>query len=298
MKFTVRESKDSALAYIQALLAAGHERVKDPHQADFILYDTENVSWRREQLGMLLQKIPGFIYPHTPLTCWLWDGVYEPLPVACNFVAGPAQKEAMQIYGYPHRVEATGFPRCEVLPFRPTSGRHLLFVPARPRRDGGRQAAYDRQAFQFVVDHRAMFESVTVCHVGQYDDCQVQGITFLRDDIKSLISPIANMLERVDRADLVLSCNTPAALGVARGRPTIMYGEMSAVPQTNTGRAPQHYDRYASLLRYPLLLEQMTIDDVLAACSCANEAVEAWKAGHIGGNFNAERFVRLVEEYL
>jgi hypothetical protein len=298
MKFSIRRNKDSSLAFEQALLEAGHQRVTDPQKADFLLYDIENIGWRRDQLEELLQKIPGFIYPHTPLTCWLWDGVYEPLPVACNFVAALAQKEAMRIYDYPNRVEATGFSRCRVLPFRPTSGLNLLFVPARPRRDNGRQAGFDASALEFIADHRAQFESVTVCHVGQYDDYRSNGVTFLRYDIKALSSPTANMMGLVDRADLIISCNTPAALGVARGKPTIMYGEMAAVPQTNTGREPLHYDQYGHLLRYPLLLEDMTIDDVFRACSRENESVESWKTGNIGGNFNAEQFIKIVEEYL
>jgi hypothetical protein len=298
MKFSIRRNKDSSLAFEQALLEAGHRPVARPEEADFILFDSENVGRRREELKALLEHRPGFIYPHTPFTCWLWDGVYEPLPAACNFVAALAQKEAMQVYRYPYRVEPIGFPRCDVLPFQPTSGRNLLFVPARPRRDDGRQAGFDANALQFVVEHRARFESVTVCHVGQYDGYHMKGVTFLRYDIKALPSPTANMMELVDQADVIISCNTPAALGVARGKPTIMYGEMAAVPQTNTGRAPLHYDQYSHLLRYPLLLEDMTIDDVFTACSRENESVETWKTGNIGGNFNAEQFIKIVEEYL
>jgi len=204
----------------------------------------------------------------------------------------------MQRYGYPYRVETVGFPRCEIKPFQPRAGRKLLFVPGRPRRDGGRQAAFDWSALDFILDHKKCFESITICHTGQYDGMNIEGVEFLRDDLKQLKSPTRNMLERVDNADLVISSHTVAVLGVARGVPTIFYGESAVTPQTTTGAEPKHYDKYAELLQFPLILEGMTIDEVLAVREVQNPFVENWKAENIGGNFQADTFIKVVKEYV
>jgi len=286
MKFSVRKNKDSSQYFVNALILAGHQMVKrDP---DFILYDAV-VKYDDD-----LKKVPNFIYPHTPHTYWLWDGVYPQFPVSYNFVATQAQKQAMSLYGYPYPIEPVGFPRCSVFDFKPTQAKRLLFVPARPRKDEGRQAYLDTMAFRWVIENCDLFERVVVCHVGQFDGYFDQRIEFHKQNLKADPNPTENMLRYVDNADLILSVNTVAYLGVARGKPTVFYGE-STTPETTSGKKPANWKKYEHLMRFPLSLEDMSVSDVLKVCEDKNDRVEEWKMNNIGSNFDSDKFVSLVE---
>ena len=299
-KFYIFRNKDSGEAYVQALNSAGYAETDDAFQADFFLMDHEQVAGRREKRKRLLERGPGFIYPHTPLTPWLWDGIYQPMPMACNFQSGLGAVELMKAYGYPNRVEAVGFPRCEVLSFRPTTGVRLIFIPARPRKDKGRQAALDLQAFHWICDHRDAFESVTICHMpGQFDNYppNFKDINFVETGPHKSATPAADMATRIDQADLVIAVTTPAALAVARGVPTVMYGQRYA-PETITGQRVASWEKYRHIYAYPLDLECMNLEDVQEACRVQNSAVELWKEQIIGGNFNARAFLSVIAEYI
>lgn len=297
MKFSIRRNKDSSLAFERALLEAGHQPVARPEEADFLLFDSENVGRRRDELSVLLARRPGFIYPHTPQTCWIWDGVYQPLPVACNFVYAEGPKAAMELYGYPCRVEVVGFPRCEILPFRPARGTKLLYIPARPRKDGGRHEALDRNVLEFILKHRERFESVTVCITQpQFPELEDghRGIRVIRTDPKGTPTPAQDMVRRIDQADVIISTNTPGVLSVARGKPTIFYGEHE-IPDTITGAKPKSYEKYRHLLQFPLTLEDMTIEEVLFTRLQLDERVEKWRTLNVGEPFNARKFIRMIE---
>ena len=298
--FYIFENKDSAKAYIQALKDGGFEHVKHMEDADFLLYDSEGVGGRFKVKEAFLKKGVGFIYPHTPLTCYLWDGIYKPLPVACNFVSGRGQRACMKAYEYPYRVESVGFSRCEVLPFQRARGNNLLFVPARPRRDHGRQEVLDRAALDFIIKYRSDFDSVTCCRIdGQFEEYKDgdHRIHFMTTIPSISFSPANDMIQRIDNHDIVIAVTTPAALAVARGKPTIMYGQ-NKTPETLTGNKAKSYEKYRDVYAYPHSLEAMTIQDVMNLAESGSTQMEQWKKNHIGGNFNAEAFLSIVREYV
>ena len=299
-KFTVSQNKDAANAFVSALLAGGYEYTNQLSEADFLIFDHENIDRRRAIKEQFLENHAGFIYPHTPLTYWLWDGIYNPLPVACNFVSAPGAKLAMESYGYPYPIEVIGFSRCEVLPFQRTDGRRLLFVPARPRRDKGRQEILDNQALSFVREYASYFESVMICRLeGQFPLLHDGdfGMTVITTNPKQSKNPAAEMIERIDAADLIISTTTPAALAVARGKPTVFYGE-TTIPETITGKYPSNYHLYKHIHRFPITLENMSIVEVLGQCKYANPSVEHWKEKNIGENFNQEMFLNVIKKHV
>jgi len=300
-------NRDAADAYVHALFEAGYKISLKMQEADFLLYDYERGSGgKRAEMERFLASKPGFIYPHTPLSWFIWDGAYRPLPVACNFVAGEAAVEGMKAYGYPYRVEAVGFSRCEVRDFKPTTGKRVLFVPARVRKDGGYASEEYKvktpQAFRFLLDHANEFEKVTVCYthsfgaVGISDwvgEAAAKGFDLIFTDPYRDTSPMKSMMERIDVADLVISCETVGCVSVAKGKPTVFYNAR-AIPTTLAGQAqhPEAYKEYS----FPLALEEMTVNDILAVRDEKNDAVEHWKQRNIGGNFQAEKFLRIVKE--
>jgi len=299
-KFAVSQNKDAANTFVYALRVAGYEYTKRLKDADFLLFDHESRGRRRVTKEKFLEKHKGFIYPHTPLTYWLWDGVYNPLPVACNFVSAPGAKLSMESYGYPYPIEVVGFPRCEVLPFQKTDGKRLLFVPARPRKDKGRQEILDNQALSFVREYASYFESVTICRLdGQFPNLKDGdfGMRVITTNPRQSKNPAQEMIERIDKSSLVISTTTPAALAVARGKPTVFYGETS-IPETITGLPPKSYKLYKDIHRFPVTLESMSIVDVLGQCKYTNPSVEKWKEDNIGKNFDKERFLNVIKNHV
>jgi len=296
-KFSVKRNKDASLVFENALLDAGYEYTKKVNEADFFLIDCEGRDVKRDKLLERLNGRPVFIYPHTPLTSWLWDGVYEPIPVARNFVFSSAAEDVMEAYGYPYPVEVVGFTRCEILPYQPTSGTRLLFVPARPRKDGGKHAELDLSVLHFILSNQKHFESITICTIRDYafpDLKDTSRIKVIRTDPKAVPSPTQDMVDRIDNADIVIGVHTTGALAVARGKPTIFYGQQFP-PDTVTGCTPAHYDTYGDLLRFPVTIEEMTIKDVLDVRKFDCPRVEEWKQMNIGSPFSADKFIRTIK---
>lgn len=302
------ENKDAGRAYEQALASAGYEkypRWTSMMRAGFGLIDHEHAGNRVKLLREFLNSgRPIFIYPHTPLAFFLWNGGVENLPVTCNFVAGEAAKQSMRAYGYKSKIEAVGFSRCEVKPFKPTTGAKLLFVPARLRGGSGGYATteyteFTPRAFQFVLDNLKYFERVKVCYTHDFVDpvdYLKTGIEFVFTKPNASHAPTADMLRHIDEADIVISCETVGCLSVARGKPTIFYNTKS-VPALS-GRYIQSYEKYRQWYQFPLDLLDMTINDVLALRCQENPKIERWKRGIIGGNFDAGIFLSIIREYV
>lgn len=302
--FCVVRNKDSAEGYIKALEVAGYKEA-GCNLADIVLLDRGNYGNRYAQRLALVRRKPGFIYPHSPTAYFLWDRIQEPLPVKCNFVHGEGAKWAMRRYGYPHRVEACGFSRCEVAEFTPTAGTSLLFVPARPRSDNGVWQEKNIRAFKFILDHRELFQKIGICYTAslatigfeQYSDIyKGMEINFILTNPKTSPHPTQEMIERIREADLVISCTTVSALSVAMGKPTIQYGEDDVLTDGG-GHMAKNYHLYRDIYEFPLQLERMDIDDVLAVREEKNAAVERWKTLNLGGKFMPERFISVIEEY-
>ena len=302
-KFSVIANKDSTKVYIDALVQAGHERIGKTGQADFMLIDHEHAGGLHDRIEEFLKTRPVFVTPHTPLAYFLWDGHYSALPISCNFVVGSAAEYSMRAYGYPYRIEQVGFHLCEVRPFQPTTGTRLLFVPARTRGDGSYASKdYARttpKAWQWILDHLDYFEQVTVCYVNDFmdeADYLTSGIKFIKTFPQQSAAPAAEMLERIGRADLVISCETVGCLSVALGKPTVFYNAKTTATSGNIPAA--NFEKYRQYYAFPVTLEDLTIQDVLAMRKNQNSAVELWKRGNIGGNFDAEKFISVIEEFV
>lgn len=293
--FAIIKNKDSAYAYSEALIEYGYESAPLP-VADFVIYDVERRPWKHAD--MILNR-PAFIHPHTPASFWLWDGLYQPYPVCCNFVVTETFRECMQTYGYPHRVEAVGFHHCEVKPFTPTSGKRLLFVPPHPLGNGKYRAPGVKgnisAAFEFIVNHLDYFDHVTVCYVNTMENngiYPVDEIEFIQTNpYKKNTRPAQLMVERIDSYDLVISSSTAGYLAVARGVPTIF------IKQVREWKG-KHWNLYGDVLYFPNDLEHMAIKDVMKSCEVQSPEVQLWKKQNIGGNFQKEKFIATIREFI
>lgn len=287
-----------------ALIKAGCVE-SDMIHAEFILHDAVH-----EGYAMRGDSRPSFVYPHTPQSWFLWDGMLVPNKVSCNFVAGEGAIRGMRSYGYPHRIEAIGFTRCAVKPFQPTPGRKLLIVPAhRTRANTYSEPDYVNRAIGTIRRffwHRSIcnyFESITIC----WDEPAL--VNFARKyagdrSIKIVPTnpykdrnPLVSMMERIDNHDLVLSCGTVGCVSVAMGKPTVFFGE-EGVPHTPPGRAARNFHLYSDIIRHPLMAEKMSLDEMVDVCKAPDPRAEKWKHDIIGDNFDAEKFISVIKEFV
>jgi hypothetical protein len=300
-RFFVTRNADSDEMYCQALASSGFVEVSSPETADFILHDAVHPG-----VESFIRTKPTFIFPHTPQSSFLWDGILGIDPVCCNFVAGEAGIKTMKAYGYPYRVEAVGFSRCEVREFTPTAGNDLLVVPSHPLQHGEYTLAgymgWVENVLRFILHHRSEFGKITLCWSEKKIDPMLveemgkSGVVIIPTDPYKDSEPLKNMMGRMEKSDLVLSCGTVGCVSVAMGRPTVFFSEFGN-PRSNP-RDALHPDLYVGFLRFPLQAEQMSIDKILEVRTKKNTRVEYWKEQNIGGPFNAKKFISVIREYV
>jgi hypothetical protein len=156
-----------------------------------------------------------------------------------------------------------------------------------------------RSAFDWIVKYKKYFDSVTVRIFGTIEQnglYKSDGVQFENAAVATRYTAALSTrasIESIDRNDLVISCNTFGYLALARGKPTILYGNTS--PRTREGGV-NNYHLYKHLIDFPNPLESLTIDEVLGAGSIINAEVEEWKSKTIGGQFDVEKFLSIIKE--
>lgn len=302
--FFIFENKDAGKAYLDALRSADYGQVGELQDADFIIYDVERPN-RRETYSTFLESHCGFIYPHTPYSSYFhWDGIYSPLPVECNFVVAPGAKRALEAIGYPYRVEVTGFSHCEIKPFSPTPGKRVLLVVPRPM-NGGRYVCRELHTglwnvYQFLLSHASEFEHITIQHTP--DHWEKLGLPicdkfeYLENNPRKDSNPSLYITDLIDKYDLIFGIGTAAYIALARGKPTVMWGN-DLTPRTLSHMAQQP-GKYMSYFRYPLDFEKMSFNEILETTQREDPKIKHWKADNIGENFNAKKFLEIVKESL
>jgi hypothetical protein len=297
-KFMIFQRMDTANAYIKALLDDGYERVYEDPNADFFLYDSPGVGKRLEAKAGLMERMPGFIYPHNARSYPIFDGLYEALPASCNFVMGPLAKECMMRYGYKYRVESVGFPYFKIRPFVPSNKTRLLFVPIRPFAGYELYRASNDFALDFILGHREYFEQIKICKSeGQYDDLVTDGnVEVITTHPKESSAPIMDMVERIENSDIVISAASTAIIAMACGKGVVMYGQRV---YDKPGRwTPVHMSLYQDIYSFPFELENMSVNDVLETARKRDCEIEHWVQGHLGGDFDAGKFLSIIGEYV
>lgn len=305
--FYCRHNKDAAADYVAALVKAGYRETYEIEKADFLLLDHDLPGYHasRPYIKAITTK-PKFIYAHVPYSYFFWDGIIEPTATLCNFVVGSGAVEAMRIYGYPYRVEAVGFTGCHVQAFQPSRGTKLLFAPAHPVHDGKypnpESLTQIQEASQKILDNLSYFESVTIRYANSLKDCGLEafeGAPVIFEHIEPYTTPNIRQdaLASIACADLVISQCTFGYLAIASGKPTLFYGYRDAIPNTREGYV-KHYDTWKHIFHFPLIFEDMPIDDILAMRWYEGESIANWKYQNIGHDFAADKFIEIVRECL
>lgn len=302
-KFYFAENKDSDSMILNAIVEAGYKKQDDPRYGDFI-FDDGASGTRLERWSRIK---PYFYVPHTPQSWFFFDWSKKATRTDCNFVNGSAAVWGMRSFGYPFRIEAIGFTRCDVREFAPTTGNDLLVIPAHALRDGKyAQPRYVRSVsdmIKFIIANRWAFGKARICwNVKEIDpdlanDAGKAGIYFIATDPYKDKDPLKRMMERMERADLVMGCGTAGCVSVALGRPTVFFSEVGT-PYINSKVPAEHSELYLDSLRFPLMAEKMTIDEIMKLRTSKNPRVEYWKQQILGGQFKPDKFISIVREIL
>lgn len=290
------------------------ERTSNPNKADVVFIDREPTGNENKwnQIDKLAKQKPIFIYPHTPYSSWLWDGYTKPSKnIACNFVCNESAIKTMDSYGYPCRKENIGFSRpLTVKKFQKTSGARLAYSGPRLIGSEGRfyrngDAEYVKKTMDWIVENKSYFLEVKVFYsfspevYGLQDYLKYSCIEFVNvapDSVATKQLDTGSALNQLKDIDIFLGSNTLGYIALSQGIPTILIGHNNDIPLHSTNNGI-HYTDYAKWCDFPIRLEEMDGNDVLDYCWQEPNEVSEWKKLNIE-NFNKEKFLKIVKEYL
>jgi hypothetical protein len=107
-------------------------------------------------------------------------------------------------------------------------------------------------------------------------------------------------VDDIDAADVVVAADgTFPSLAVARGVPTVMYGQ--ALPASMGKRSDKtvplrRIERYADYLRYPFDVADGPLDEIVHAAAHSDAPILEWKRRFVGAPFDADAVVSLIEQ--
>lgn len=310
--FYLSDHQFKGVAYSQALVDAGYRRSDSAADPELVMaiFDHDvgsDKDGRRMGLAYLHERgVPIFLYPHAARPMVQYDGIYEPWPhTRCKFVIGRGEVEVMEAFGYPIPVEAVGWSFCEIFPFIPTSEIGIpikvLFGPIHPNNNGwlsDEDIACNQRTFNLLLQTPGI--ELTVRHVKRLDLSglwQVPGVRYVMGRTDGSTSEI-------DQADVVIGHQTFAFMAVARGKPLIMFGDCvtpHAGNRPHTLKYVKSYEKYREIMRYPAEVESVVNGNELRDLLCQvmeNDLGSEWRERFIGEQFDPEKFVGIIENYL
>jgi hypothetical protein len=270
--------------------------------AAFILTDNHVLS-----RGRLLEKMRReglrnfFLYPHAGRPS-LVNSFYEPWThITAEFVAAEGHIEIMRRIGNKNKLHAVGWSLCPLREFQPrTEVRRVLFAPIHPRNAEAdkrvNRAAHDRLCRLAMAGEIVL----TVRYLVPLDGNGIRRVD--HPSITYHEGAAGPDWKQIDDADVVVAHQTFAMLAIARGVPTVMFGE--DVPphieyRNGSYMEARGWDEIKDLVMYPLDLLQY--DDTLAllrGAACDDAPIRDWRDRMIGKAFDPAVFVDRLESYL
>ena len=300
LKIAVWNHGNKAAPFINALGAAGHEfhQGKDD-QVDALLLDLDPPYLAHLDMlnGYSAQGAKIFLYPHGgggPILSY--DGLWEPdKRVFANFVMGVGHAEYLRRLDYPSETHVIGWPYCDLLPFRASENvKTVLFAPTHPNGDGS-MTSYQRDMNSDVFRQLlATPFTITVRHIGTLE----QNGLWLEDGVDYVRGTLTPAVTQIDATDAVVAADgTFPTLAVARGVPTVVYGQ-GVVALGVPGEEPIVPNRlhlYKDYSRFPFDVADGDLETLVRTAALSEAPVAAWKRRFIGKKFQPLEFVKLFE---
>lgn len=287
MRVLLADYRSKGLGLRDVLVEAGHTLVAEaPLGALFV--DNDVVPPRTTLIEWAYRNhAKAFVYQHSGHPVFVYDGVWTPHPrTTALLVASPGDKKLQESFGHDRPVVEIGWFYCEQKAFVPREVRNVLFAPLHPWSDGVTMIPADRDrnaaAFRAVL---GLGVPVTVRYLGDLEAnglWRVPGVEFVQGKPD-------NSVHDIDRHDLVVGKETFAWMAVARGVPTIMFGQEHS-PEDDEGRVQvKNWERYRDLVRFPFDLSDGPVEDVAVRASSDAVVVNAWRDEWIGRPLTVDR---------
>lgn len=237
-----------------------------------------------------------FLYPHSGRPNLIgdilpiWDGI------DAEFIAAEGHRQVMRSYGHDRFIHVVGWSLCPIRDFVPKQeARRVLFAPIHPRCHE-MDKALNRAVFELL---RPLDIELRVHYIGSLEESGLERIE--APHIEYIRGELRPNTDKIDEADVVVGHQTFGYLAVARGVPTVMFGEdmlPHLIPHGQPPLFPKNWKRYHLKMRYPFDIQDGNPMAMLEKAIRPNEAVEAWKARMIGKPFNANLFLQKLARYL
>ena len=287
----------------EALCNAGYWNTGDISKARIVLMDVDTAG---RVAHFQKDKTKLFVYPHAARPFVGWDGLFTSSQhTSAAFVFAEGHIDVIRAYGYKKPLHPVGWAYSEIKPFVPASDpKKILFAPIHPNRNGWLSAMdknINKRTYKILLDMIDTHDmSLTVRLIrgldanGLWKDnrvCYVEGQTNTKQ------------MDDLARADIGVSHQTYAWIGVALGRPMVMMGEGEA-PRNGGSEADfkqvKSWDLYRHLLAFPL--DILNTEDpyglLVQACE-SDECIRDWKSRMIGSEtFDPKKFISAMEMYL
>lgn len=298
LRIAISDHNGASLPFARALHAAGHTLVDANADALLIDFDPPLVAYRATIDKHANEGAKVILYPHGAGGPNLsHDALWEPYGrVDASLVTGFGHAEFARRIEYPAAVHVVGWSHCELRPFRARGTvEHVVFAPFHPNADGSMADAMRELNRDVFEELRRGPWHMTVRHIGSLAEnglCPADGVTF----VDGRTSP---RFAEIDVADAVVGGDgTLPALAIARGVPTVMYGQgriVLGIPGERPA-TPRRPERYMDYVRYPLDVADGPLDELLHAAARDDDAIADWRRRFMGGPLSRRTVVTAVEQ--
>jgi hypothetical protein len=170
-----------------------------------------------------------------------------------------------------------------------------VFAPTHPNADGSMAEPNRRRNTEVFEQLLPGPWRLTVRHIGTLEENglrKAEGVEFVNGRLHAETAEI-------DVADAVVAADgTFPALAVARGVPTVVYGQAAGSSIGLPGEklvAPRRGHRYLEYIRYPFDVADGPLEETLATAAASEAPIADWKRRFIGKAFDERAFVALIE---
>jgi hypothetical protein len=136
---------------------------------------------------------------------------------------------------------------------------------------------------------------LTVRHIGTLEQnglWEAEGVTYVNGRLTAQTAEI-------DVNDVVVAADgTFPTLALARGVPTVMYGQLAGDSIGLPGEQlsfQRRRDRYEDYVRYPFAADHGPLEEIIRAAAVSEAPIAHWKRRWVGKPFNPAAFVALIE---
>jgi hypothetical protein len=297
LKFFLKDHYAESLPFGRALILSGHELVNEPGDVLLIDLDPPLAGYRNLIDTHSNAGAKVILYPHGgggPVLSY--DGLWEPYHgIDGNLVAGVGQAEFLRRIGYPSPVHVVGWSLCDMRPFTPRAEvNHVVFAPTHPNADGSMMSARrDLNAEVFAKLLEGPWR-LTVRYIGTLEQNGLWEV----DDVEFVDGRLRAQTAEIDVCDAVVAGDgTFPTLAIARGVPTVMYGQATlalGLPDEQPSKL-RRSDLYLDYIRYPLDVADGPLDELIHAAAADDASIAEWRRRFIGRPFDPKAVVAAIE---